>query len=96
MSPFGFPLLILNNNFSPFLLFSFSSILYAIQDLKDKQHLQLQYKLYLQAGANWVHFKNMKTNDNNPVEDMVKKAGLHTIEDRYDDVIFRYRQFINI
>ena len=32
----------------------------------------------------------MKTDEANPVEDMVKKAGLHTIEDKYDDIVFRY------
>jgi hypothetical protein len=50
----------------------------------------------LKVGANWVHFKNMKKEDDNPVEDMVKKAGLHTVEDHYDDIVFRYKDTLHL
>jgi hypothetical protein len=38
----------------------------------------------------------MKVDDQNPLEDMVKKAGLHTIEDHYDDVVFRWGHGVHI
>ena len=45
----------------------------------------------VETGANWVHFSNMKHNEVNPIELMVKHAGLNYIEDDYEDYIFRYR-----
>lgn len=45
----------------------------------------------VEVGANWVHFSNMKETEVNPIELMVKDAGLNYVEDDYSDVIFRYK-----
>ena len=53
--------------------------------------------LLSQVGANWVHFSNMKEDAVNPIELMVKDAGLNYVVDDYNDVIFRYKgsHFVN-
>ena len=50
----------------------------------------------VEVGANWVHFSNMKKTEVNPIELMVKDAGLNFIEDDYQDFMFRYRGKENI
>ena len=45
----------------------------------------------VEVGANWVHFSNIKKTEVNPIELLVKDAGLNYVEDDYSDVIFRYK-----
>jgi len=51
----------------------------------------------VELGANWVHRGTQFKHDDtfgpryNPIEDLVKKAGLKYTEDRYDDYTFRFK-----
>jgi len=45
----------------------------------------------VEVGANWVHFANMNHSTKNPIEDMVREAGLNFVDDDYSDFIFRYK-----
>jgi len=44
----------------------------------------------VEVGANWVHFANMEEDSINLVDDIVVKEGLNTVEDEYEDLIFRF------
>ena len=45
----------------------------------------------VELGANWIHYSDIGENEVNPVEELVRATRLNTVEDNYDDLIFRYR-----
>ena len=45
----------------------------------------------VELGANWIHYSDIGEDEVNPVEELVRATRLNTVEDNYDDLIFRYR-----
>ena len=45
----------------------------------------------VELGANWIHYSDIREDEVNPVEELVRATRLNTVEDNYDDLIFRYR-----
>ena len=45
----------------------------------------------VELGANWIHYSDISEDEVNPVEELVRATRLNTVEDNYDDLIFRYR-----
>jgi len=45
----------------------------------------------VEVGANWLHFSSMSEIDVNPLEKMINEANLNSVEDDYEDYIFRYQ-----
>jgi len=44
----------------------------------------------VEVGANWIHFSAMNHSVVNPIEPLVRQAGLNFVSDDYSDLIFRY------
>ena len=43
----------------------------------------------VEVGANWIHFSAMNHSVVNPIEPLVRQAGLNFVSDDYSDLIFR-------
>ena len=45
----------------------------------------------VELGANWMHYAGLEEGQENPLKQLIEDAGLNTVEDSYEDYIFRYR-----